>query len=455
MNVQTAGEEKLWHAVACLPDALVAEALTYSPGSRRILRKLFVVVAVAAALLLLGCIAHTWLFAPGRGVIPAHMDTGVTVYATEERIRIGDYVLEAAVFTEDRTDPANNRLMFWWYHADQKALEVWPRIRVNGELYAFIYYRMTANSNLCCYTYTPQIREPVGPMQDGDKDVTLWIELMAGETPYSMFADGEMAQIQLTEAETNRITRIPLGGETYISFLPLTGNVFVGTFHHPSPPTPDAHWNTYLRGNFTLQYADGTESTLKGMLTMDGVQSNDGGIVSDRYDCPLERAVLDSMTMTMSHTVRVAAEEPEPVYTFPLMAVGETISCDVPVWQQDGLEIRLTSVYRDETGLRYTTEMTGSEDPLLTEADASFSFKPAYPDSGENPENHWLITCASHPDGTGEIVTDLRHNSDGSVTYASVMQEGERIHMRLTGVKLTYANPDGTPLGEVGFDTKG
>ena len=434
--------EKLWYAVALLPDEMIEEAAVYTskgPGYRRLW-----LIAALAALLLLGCVAGTWLFAPGQGIVPARADTGVTVFASEERCGIGDFVLEAAFFSRNTDNPAEDRLMFWWYCAEQEKLQYWPEVWVNGRLFQFSSYRMTVNSNLCCYTYMPAGNASADVTQEPEEGVTLRIRPETGEAEDSgsLSPAGEAAEIHLQAAESGDITRIRLDGEKYVSFLPLTDTVFMGSFHDPAPITyQNVPAEMRVSGNFTLRFADGTESELSGWLSMDGMQTRTTGVVSDRYDQPLESAVLHSLDIALVYYQ--PDTEAAPSFSFPLMAVGEAVSCDIPVWSEGGLEIRLVSVYRDEQGLHSAAVLRNmSGDSMITEGSAQFAFYTADDDSG---------ACSVSPEDTGEIVTGTRYRPDGTKTYDRILTEGTEIHMRLAEVRYTYAHADGTALGEIGF----
>ena len=440
------GREQLWYALELLPDDIIEEAAAYVPKNTHRSRRLLLAVVVAAAFLLLGCIAHTWLYAPGRGIIPAFADTGVQVWFTDERVLLGDTVLEAALLAEDPEEPEKNRIMIWMYAEDQKSLENWPKVQVNGILYQFRHYRMSRNSQVCCYTYVPDKNAAVGPVQDPAEGTILSLQSLVRDEDGNVQTGapaGEAVRIPLQEAVGGTVQQILLDGERYVAFLPMTVNVFAGNFHCPGLTFPENVWNVQAKGSFTLRYTDGAKTELTGILSMDGLQKYETGVVTDRYDCPLETAVLHSMTVYLDCEPRFSDAVPEPLYSFPLMEPGGTHFCDIPVWNKNGLEIRLVSLYRAETGILCETEFRDeSGDILLMGAEAGFTFRAEPPDG----EKISAFSDLFSPDpATGEMIT-----RDGRI-----LQTEDTIHMYLSSVSWTYANPDGSPLGEIRFDGKG
>ena len=103
----------LWDAMGMIGEDLLEEAVKGEKQMAKRYGKRVWILAAAGILLLslLGWAAKEWIFAPGFGIIPTYTDMGVTVYATEERVQIGQYTLEGAVFTENEAEPAENSLM--------------------------------------------------------------------------------------------------------------------------------------------------------------------------------------------------------------------------------------------------------------------------------------------------------------------------------------------------------
>lgn len=458
----------LWDAMGMIGEDLLEEAVKGEKQMAKRYGKRVWILAAAGILLLslLGWAAKEWIFAPGFGIIPTYTDMGVTVYATEERVQIGQYTLEGAVFTENEAEPAENKLMFWLYCDDSEQLQYYPDIWVNGEPYAFLHFRMTQNSNLCSYTYIKKTvpdydwengGEPI-PMEtipySGDGTVVT-IQPVKNTSPFEKAEpDAEPVEVSLYTAEGGEIRQIRLTGEKYVSFLPLTDNVVMANLHDPEPLTcAEEAWDMSVRGEYTIRYADGTESALGGYFSMDDTDPGRvTGIVSDRYDAPVSSVVLHSVSVNMDCMLRVAEEISPFTYTFPLMATGETLPVEERMWSGMGLELWLTAVTRTEYGLQGTTELRNlTGDPLITGGSGSCMFY-----AGEGIERNGYVSdehallqriCVAE---NWDIYAG-RILKPGGASYALTMEEGDPVILALQEVTITYAHADGTPLGEIHF----
>ena len=457
-------EEIWWHAIGMLPESMIEESLAYVPEKRGKPRwkKILLIAAAAVLLVLIGCIARTWLFAPGYGIIPAYTDMGVNILTAEDRVQIGPYTLEGIVFTENEADPEENRLMLWMYCQDQEALQELPDLWVSGEQYGFLFFRRTPNSNLACYTYTRKNAPgfvwdngealPLEPIPVTAEGTVVTVRPMKGIPPEPV---GEPVEIQLSPAESGAIEQIRLTEEKYVSFLPLTDNVVMGNLHDPDALlAQNGAWDTAARGQFTIRYADGTESALMGFLSMDNaVVQKVTGVVSDRYDKPVSAIVMESVSVTLDYSLRRSEDVPAFTCTFPLMEPGETLSCSEQMWSGAGLELWLTSVYRTETGMGYTTELRNlTGDPLITEGEGFCLFYAGegIARNGYSTDEHELFQrlCTEID---GELLTGRSISPEGG-DYALQLEAVDPVILVLEDVTYTYANPDGTPLGTVKSD---
>ena len=455
------GEEKYWHAIGMLPEDIIEEALAWMPErhTKPNMRKIMLITAVAVVLLsLVGWAAKEWLFAPGYGIVPTYTDMGVNVYTTEERTAVGQYTLEGIVFTENETDPEENRLMLWLYCQDQEALQELPDLWVNGEKYGFLFFRRTPNSNLGCYTYTRKNAPdfdwengeaiPLEPIPVTAEGTVVTIQPMRGNPTEPV---GEPVEVQLSPAESSEIEQIRLTGEKYVSFLPLTDNVVMGNLHDPDALlAQNGAWDTAARGEFTIRYEDGTESVLNGFLSMDDAAPRRvTGVVSDRYDKPISAIAMDSVSVTLDYSMRLSEDVPAFTYAFPLMEAGESLSCGELMWSGAGLELWLTSVYRTETGMGYTTELRNRNgDPLITAGEGFCLFyagEGIVRDGYSTDEHELFQRLCTEIDG--ELLTGRKATPKG-MEYALTLETGDPVILVLEDVIYTYANPDGTPLGE-------
>ena len=458
-------EEKWWHAIGMLPDDMIEEALAWVPESRPKpnLRKIMLITAVAVVLLsFVGWAAKEWLFVPGFGIVPTYTDMGVNVYTTEERTAVGQYTLEGIVFTENEADPEENRLMLWLYCQDQEALQELPNLWVNGERYGFLFFRRNPNSSLGCYTYTRKHAPdfvwdngealPLEPISVTAEGTVVTIQPMKGTPPEPV---GEPVEVQLSPAESGAIEQIRLTGEKYVSFLPLTDNVVMGNLHDPDALlVGTGAWDMAARGEFTIRYEDGTESSLMGFLSMDNADPQRvTGVLSDRYDRPVSAIAMDSVSVKLDYSMRLSEDVPAFTYAFPLMEVGESLSCSERMWSGVGLELWLTSVYRTEIGMGYTTELRNlTGDPMITDGNGFCLFYAGegIVRNGYNTDEHELFQ-RSCTEIDGELHTGRSFSPKGE-EYALTLEAGDPVILVLDEVTYTYAHPDGTPLGEIELD---
>ena len=459
----------LWDAMGMIGEDLLEEAVKGEKQMAKRYGKRVWILAAAGILLLslLGWAAKEWIFAPGFGIIPTYTDMGVTVYATEERVQIGQYTLEGAVFTENEAEPAENSLMFWLYCEDQEAFSVWPDIWVNGNLYAFRYFRMTQNSNLACYTYAPDTGremkpEGVGPAQtiaypaageEGGLPVVT-VQAVTGMPPYDTIPVGEPVHIALAEPESGTIEQVWLDAERYVSFLSLTDNVVMANLHDPAVLScTEGIWDISARGNGTILYADGSTSSVSGYLSMDDASPKKvTGMVSERYDVPISSITLDSVSVNMDYMLRKPEDVPAFTCSFPLMEVGETLPMEERMWSGMGVELWLTAVTRTEHGLEGVTELRNlAGEMLMASGEAGCMFY-----AGEGIDRGGYVSD-EHPLIQRECITENgmlyagRNLKPGGSIYALTMETGDPVVLALREVTITYGKEDGSPLGEIDF----
>ena len=135
------------------------------------------------------------------------------------------------------------------------------------------------------------------------------------------------------------------------------------------------------------------------------------------------------------------------------MEVGESLSCSERMWSGVGLELWLTSVYRTEIGMGYTTELRNlTGDPMITDGNGFCLFYAGegIERNGYNTDEHELYQ-RSCTEIDGELHTGRSFSPRGE-EYALTLEAGDPVILVLDEVTYTYAHPDGTPLGEIELD---
>ena len=351
----------LWDAVAMVGEDLLTEAME-QPGRKR--RRTSVWVIAAAAVMLVsfaGWAAKEWVFAPGRGLVPTEILTGVQVFTGEEQTALGKITLEGITFAENQTDPMENRLTFWVFRRAEDAMgngtTDWEgkgylegnsfTAEVNG-----VRYRNAGSgystSGWGCYTFRPVENQPAPDPVGETCTVTV-----AYEEPDMTV---EPVTVLLYPAETEEAVQRTITKDASVTLLPLTENLIVGNFYKEEwLPLVQTAGNTSVHANFATITAAGETGMAAGTLNLCGIQTD--------YDCI--RAVpanyndgIASMELYDFQASFSFRDNSLPAYTFPLMEVGETHvpESDVYLLDMGGFTCRLVSVSRDKTGLRYETE---------------------------------------------------------------------------------------------------
>ncbi|MBE6615733.1 MAG: hypothetical protein E7631_10575 [Ruminococcaceae bacterium] len=451
---------KLWNAAAMVGDDLLAEAENYTPVKRNRPVRRFAALAVAAVMAVscLGWAAKEWIFAPGVGLADGEILTRVNVYTNENQIPLGKIHLEAVTFTEHKTDPAENRLIFWvfrspvhemgggamdpegkgWLEGDSFTAEV------NG-----VPYRSAGSgystAGWGCYTFRPVEDQPV-PEPVGENCVIT----VSYEEP-DMTVDP--VQVILTPANPAEAEQTMVTGKAALTLLPLSDNLVIGNFDYAEwLPLVETARNTSTHAAFKTITNDGTEGFAFGSLNLCGIQTD--------YDCV--RAANDFYNRGIREmdlyllNVSMAFHGETGTYTFPLMEIGQTHVPERDVYLLDigGFTCRLVSVARDEKGLQYETEYR------YNGRDAHVN--PTYIELNEysvGPIDYW--------NGQMHIVNaeaprNIMNGENSTLVYFTgeetdhVMEVGEEVTVYLQNMMFTYGESYHTegakPLAEVTFD---
>ncbi len=353
----------LWDAVAMVGEDLLTEAMEKPERQPKRQKKSVWILAAAAVVLVsfAGWAAKEWVFAPGRGLVPTEILTGVQVFTGEEQTALGKITLEGITFAENRTDPMENRLTFWVFRRAEDAMgdgaTDWEgkgylegnsfTAEING-----VQYRSAgagySTSGWGCYTFRPVENQPAPDPVGETCTVTV-----AYEEPDMTV---EPVTVLLYPAETGEAVQRTITKDTSVTLLPLTENLIVGNFYKEEwLPLVQTAGNTSVHANFATITDTGETGMAVGTLNLCGIQTD--------YDCI--RAVpanyndgIASMELYDFQASFSFRDNSLPAYTFPLMEVGETHvpESDVYLLDMGGFTCRLVSVSRDKTGLRYETE---------------------------------------------------------------------------------------------------
>jgi len=451
---------KLWNAAAMVGEDLLAEAENYTPAKRNRPVRRFAALAVAAVMAVscLGWAAKEWIFAPGVGLADGEILTRVNVYTNENQIALGKIHLEAVTFTEHKTDPAENRLIFWVFRSQENqmgdgTMDTEGKGYLEGSSFTAevngVPYRSAGSgystAGWGCYTFCPaedqSLPEPVG------ESCTVTIAYEEPDMPVTP------VQVTLTSADTARAEQTMVKGGSALTLLPLSDNLVIGNFDKAEwLPLVENARNTSVHAIFRTITEDGGEGTASGSLNLCGIQTDYDCIRAGNDDYNRGIREMDLYLLNVS----MAFHGETGTYTFPLMEIGQTHVPDTDVYLLDmgGFTCRLLSVTRDEKGLHYETEYR------YNGRDAHVN--PTYIELNEysvGPIDYW--------NGQMHIVNaeaprNVIPGENGALTYFTgeetdhVMEPGEEITVWVQNMMFTYGESYHTegakPLAEVTFD---
>ena len=421
----------LWQAVGMLPEGMVQEAMTY-PGRKKQNRKRAVLLAVAAVMAVscLGWAAKEWIFAPGVGLAGTDTLDGKKVYMTTEEIQIGKLELEAVILTEDRENPENNVLTLWAYRYAEDASPVgtgeihFPESDFTASVNGVPYRRSSGLTGEWGYQYMNFTPAEAPELLDGGCSVFL------------QYPEGE-GEIQLREAEGGSVYQNTLDGGMIVSLLPLTDNLYAGSFVNPAWQKTLERLNPYsaaVGARFATVTENGENGIAHGTASLNGFAVSGGhciGVMDEYHDQAVASMALETMDVYLS----LGTDREE--FSFILPEVGETQPCDILLWDDLGFTCRLTAVSRTEEGLEYRLERS-AEDGHISGIGAGLeasSGKPHYYQS--------VVQC--NADGT--FVEQIAYSLTGAELPA-----GTEMTLRLIHISFRYESPDGTPLTTFTFD---
>ncbi len=453
-------DRHLWDAVSMVGEDLLAEAQTYVPRQKKrpVVRILAAAAAAVMAVSCLGWAAKEWIFAPGVGLVSGEILSEVNVYTCEDQIPLGKIHLEAVTFTENKTDPAENRLIFWVFRSREHemgggSMDTEGKGYLEGNSFAAsvngVTYRSAGSgystAGWGCYSFRPVETQPLPAPVGESCTVTI-----AYEEPDIAV---EPVQVVLTPADTAKAEQVMVTKDTSLTMLPLSENLMIGNLHHPEwLPLVETARNTSVHAVFKTISSDGMEGTASGSLNLCGIQTD--------YDCV--RAAHDFYNQGIREmelyqvTVSCAFHDEAGTYRFPLMEIGETHVPETDVYLLDlgGFTCRLLSVTRDESGLQYETEyLYNGKDRNVTPTWISLTQRSIGPIDYLAGTEHIV---------NAEAPRTICCEKDGSLTYFTgevtdhVMQPGEEVTVSVQNMMFSYGQSyhteDAMPLATVVFE---
>ncbi|MBR4961972.1 MAG: hypothetical protein IKY52_13840 [Clostridia bacterium] len=432
----------LWEAMGHIGEDLLTEAERYAPvkGKKTVRRFAAAAVAAVMAASCLGWAAREWIFAPGVGLTSGEILTEVNVYTNEKQVSLGKIHLEAVTFTENKTDPVENRLVFWVFRSRENqmgegTMDTEGKGYLEGSSFTAsvngVQYRSAgagySTAGWGFYSFRPVEDQPLPEPVGENCTVTI-----AYEEPDMTV---EPVQVLLTPADTARAEQTMVTKNASLTLLPLSDNLVIGNLNNPEwLPLVEAARNTDIHAIFKTLTADGTEGTASGSLNLCGIQTGYDCIrvAHDNYNAGIRKMDLYELMVSFSFHGEAGT------YTFPLMEIGETYVPETDVYLLDmgGFTCRLVSVTRDEKGLQYETEyLYNGRDTHVTPTYAMLE------EYSEGPIDYWAGTeHIVDPEAPRNIMT----GENGALVYFTgeetdrIMQSGEEVTVYLQNMMFTY-----------------
>lgn len=355
--------KKLNEALGYLDEAFLDEA---EAGIRRPRVKRSALLAAALAVMLAIGIAAVGIryFAPGIGIV---YDSSVRVLAAMEKVQLGDVEIDTVMMTD--MGDGTGTLSVWVYRAEEVAVD--PEDAIKGippkelEDFACIVdgveykrgYGSFGTHGFACYTYI-------------DVPLTDTVTLRAGDST---------ATVTLAELEPGEQGgTIRLGGGKALTLFPVSDSENIWAMEYFDPFALKLAEDAYSVGTQVhLQTIrdDGEIGTLSGSALLSGCavsQRTNADVGTKDYDKGVAKASLVNVSHTFSY--HTDAELPEGTVKVP--EYGETIPCDVLLYDRHGVTIRAVSVTNGERGLRYELDVKdeSGEIPMETVSASASSY---------------------------------------------------------------------------------
>lgn len=449
-------------AMGAIGDRYLLEAMDM-PAGRRKPRRVWIWAAalIGMALCLAGFRMLSYLFAPGYGFLP---ENRVVLYGTTEPVILGDTTIDTVLLSYDASligtvDEYGNTqtgctMQIWLYRAEEETDPLFP----DGNTPEW----MDARLSIAGTEYKPT---------SGSWATAGYTCLLYRNIPFAeeiTLTDNHLTSVKipLTELDTADTPATARYEKIRFVALPVSRNLSI---LQVTDPLSDAILSDAEYANGAVfgktQFSDGTMGILQGNALLGKIPGNT--LSTGNYGV---YAGAESYLPADGETT-IAALMPErityhfgflflntdgvralPTFSFPLMAVGESMNCDFVAYQTKGLTVRITQITRTgTTQFDYTYDVSCqyaycrdfSVDMCERSIGAAdFQFPTGYRVTSDTYPRYF---AAETIDGA-EVLAAYTGLGEGDYV---ILREGDTITTGITDLRYTATREDGTALAIV------
>ena len=448
-------------AVGAIDDRYLLEALDI-PAKRRKPHRLWVLAAlVGLAACLVGFRMLSYLFAPGYGFLP---ENSVVLYGTTGPVMLGDTTIDTVLLSYDASltgtvDEYGNTqtgcsMQIWLYRAEEET----DPLYIDGTMPEW----MDARLSIAGTEYKPT---------GGSWASVGYTCLLYRNIPFTgeiTLTDNHLTSVKipLTKLDTATTPATAQYEKLRFSALPVSRNLSI---LQVTDPLSDAILNDaeYANGAISgkTQFSDGAIGILQGNALLGKIPGNtlsagNYGVYAGA-ESYLPADTKASLTTLMPERIAYHfgflylnkdSVRALPTFSFPLMAVGESMDCDFVAYQTKGLTVRITQITRTDTAqFDYTYDIScqyaycrdfsvDMRERSIGAAD--FQYPTGY---RVTSETYPRFFAAETIDGAEVLVA---YTGLGEGDYV-ILREGDMITTGITDLRYTVACEDGAALAVI------
>lgn len=416
---------KLNEALGYIEDKYLIEADENRCARRKPKLKFVPLIAACALLLAVGVAAvGIRYFAPGVGIV----DGGVKVYAAKESVMLGDIVVDTVMLTESDEESS---LTVWLWRENE--VEIDPGQAKQGippeEL-----EDLTAEINGNVYDNPSWGGATIGYTTYVFKNVEVGDDVI-------LRSKGEEVSVPLVDARTSKRSGTMKYGKKQIELIQVSDD--------------DNLWAAEIKDDFALGFAKegvGVSATIYlaaktdeevGQLSGDMTLIGSGKVSSDVVKASLEthgRSIDELAVKTITYNFRFRdIIDSMPDIKVKIPESGETMPCDLVLYEGNGIIVHLKSVTNGEKALLYECEVENKsgEKFIGAIADAKGYVRRDYEYDANGEHIAAKDQLTSIYNRNGEVcMYDFTTGED------IVLEPGSEIIVKLVDVRIQYGSSD-------------
>ncbi|MBE6612048.1 MAG: hypothetical protein E7632_06115 [Ruminococcaceae bacterium] len=336
--------KKMNEALGYIDERYLTEAET--AVRRPKIRRSALIAAALAVMLTIGLAAvGLRYFAPGVGIVYGE---SVRVLASMDKIAFGDVEIDTVMLTDMGDGTAT--VSVWCYRADEVASD--PQDAIQG-------IPPAALSDFTCIVDGVEYRRGGGSY--GTQGFANYTFIDVPMTDTVTFRNGEnFVTVTLAELDPGEQGgTIKLKGGKALTLFPVSDseNIWAMEYHDPfALKLAEDAYSVGTQVHLQTIREDGELGSMFGSALLSGCpvsQRTNVEVGSKDYDKGVAKASL----VNVSHTFQYDTSADLPEGTVKVPAYGETLPCDVLLYDKHGVTVRAVSVTNGERGLQYKLDV--------------------------------------------------------------------------------------------------